>query len=390
MKAPTPPAARVINPVMNSSLEKGSDFRLMVLAPNWLGDVVMHTPLLSYLDKYRSAVAERMGRPVRVHLGVRSVWAGLFQGDRRIDELVPLRRDSKHRGVGGTFRLASLLRRGPYDAVILGPPSLRTGLAAWMARIPTRVGYRTDGRSAFLTVGLDPLTRGRQHYSREMISLGAAWLESMGLPLPELDPKEWPTSLPGLSSLPPAEVNDDSSVWAVAPGTTFGEAKTWPMTRLGDFLALAIEKENVRIVLLGDDSARGFTSGLRDRFKNYWSAEPGDGAPVVDLTGKTDLPAVARLLKASAAFIGNDSGLMHLAAALDCPTVGIFGSSNPDWTAPVGRHTRAIHPEGFACRPCYRKTCNQPEFCLDSVSGEAVLTAVKDLIGGVQLAEEGA
>lgn len=374
---------------MNSSLEKGSHFRLLVLAPNWLGDVVMHTALLSYLDQNRSAVAERMGRPFSIHLGVRNAWADLFGQDPRIDQLVPIPRDRIHRRVGGTFRLAALMRRGPYDAVILGPPSLRAGLAAWMARIPARVGYRTDGRSALLTVGREPLTRGRHHYSREMIALGTAWLESIGLPQPALTNLEWPTSLPGLVGLPPAVVDDGPDVWAVAPGTTFGEAKTWPMTRLGDFIELAIEKENVRVVLLGDASARGFTSGLQERFKNHWSAEPGDGAQVVDLTGQTDLPAVARLLKSSSAFIGNDSGLMHLAAALGCPTVGIFGSSNPDWTAPVGRHTRAIFPEGFSCRPCYRKTCNQAEFCLDSVSGETVLTAVKELIGGVRVAGEG-
>ena len=100
----------------------------------------------------------------------------------------------------------------------------------------------------------------------------------------------------------------------------------------------------------------------------------------MDLTGRTDLVEAVAVLKSSSAFIGNDSGLMHLAAALGKPTVGIFGSSNPDWTAPVGPRTRAIIPHGFACRPCYLKKCNQPVFCLETVEAGAVLTAVEEMI----------
>jgi heptosyltransferase-2 len=200
--------------------------------------------------------------------------------------------------------------------------------------------------------------------------------------------KEWPATLPGCESLPPADPGAGPPVWVVAPGTTYGEAKTWPVTRLGDFIELAIGEAGVRIVLLGDETARGFTLRLRERFKGSWSEEPRSDAALLDLTGQTDLLAAAGVLKSSEAFIGNDSGLMHLAAALDRPTVGVFGSSNPDWTAPLGRHARVVIPAGFSCRPCYRKTCNQAEFCLDTVTGETVLTAVLDLVGGSRVRRE--
>ncbi len=362
--------------------------RLLILAPNWLGDVVMHTPLLSFLHDNRDGIAAVAGRPIAIHLGVRGAWAGLFRDDPRIDELIVMERNRRHRGIWGTFRLANLMRQGGYDAIILGPPSLRTGLAAWLARIPCRVGYRSDGRSPFLTEGLSPVPRGSLHYSREMIRLGQAWLESVGLGNIASLEMERPATLPGCDSLSPADLGAGPPVWVVAPGTTYGEAKTWPVARLGDFLELAIGEAGVRIVLLGDASARGFTLRLRERFRGYWSEEPRSAAALLDLTGKTDLLTAAGILKSSAAFIGNDSGLMHLAAALDRPTIGVFGSSNPDWTAPLGRHTRAIVPAGFSCRPCYRKTCNQAEFCLDTVTGEAVLTAVLDLVGDAQTLQE--
>ena len=367
---------------MNSHPDHCSGLRLLVLAPNWLGDVVMHTPLLSLLHEQRDRITAAVGRTVTIHLGVMRTWAPLFRNDPRIDEMVLLDRDRRDRGILGTFRLASLLKEGGFEAIILGPPSLRTALAAWLARIRCRVGYRYDGRTPFLTNSLPPFARGSRHYSREMIELGHAWLESLGMGLAVSLEDEYPATLPGCDALPPVDMGAGPPVWAVAPGTTYGEAKTWPVHRLGDFLEGAIGEAGVRIVLLGDEAARGFTSRLRERFPQSWSEDTHSGAAILDLTGKTDLLTAAGVLKSSAAFIGNDSGLMHLAAALDRPTVGVFGSSNPDWTAPLGRRARAIAPTGFSCRPCYRKTCNQAEFCLDTVTGKAVLAAVLDQIGG--------
>jgi heptosyltransferase-2 len=366
-----------------------SPYRLLVLAPNWLGDVVMHTPLLSLLHDQRPQVAAAVGRPVAIHLGVKRAWAELFRDDPRVDELMILDRDSRRPGPWWTWRLTSLLRQGGFDAIILGPPSLRVALAAWLARIPSRSGYRSDGRSLFLNLGLPPVPRGRLHYCQEMINLGCLWLDSLAVKAASTRAEDWPVALPGCDRLEPADLGAGPGFWAVAPGTTYGEAKTWPATRLGDFVELALHKAGVRVVLLGDSAARESARGLRERFAAHWSVDPQDGGSLLDLTGRTDLLGAAAVLKSSAAFIGNDSGLMHLAAALGRPTVGVFGSSNPDWTAPGGRQTLAVVPEGFSCRPCYLKKCNQPEFCLDTVSADQVFAAVSELAGHARTGEGG-
>jgi heptosyltransferase-2 len=373
---------------MSDGQDPSLPYRLLILAPNWLGDVVMHTPLLSWLQAHREVATAALGRPVVLELGVLSAWAGLFQDDPRVDNLVVFERPGRTGAVARLLGFAKQLRKGGYDAIILCPPSLRTGLASWLARIPLRVGYRTDGRKLFLNAALDPVPRGSLHFSREMTQLGRHWLESLAI---EAGPKEVDatSSLPGCDALPPVDLGPGSAVWAVAPGTTYGQAKTWPVARLGDFLELAIRRLGVRIVLLGDLAARKFTAGLHERFAADWSEDLGSGAALLDLTGRTDLITAAGILKSCAAFIGNDSGLMHLAGALGRPTVGIFGSSNPDWTAPLGPRTRVVIPEGFACRPCYRKTCNQAEFCLDTVKGETVLAAVQDLTSGMKVQEGG-
>lgn len=362
---------------MTEVRDNPAPLRLLALAPNWLGDVVMFTPLLSLLDDARREISETTGRPLHLVLGVRRAWADLFRDDPRVDELFILERSGRSGGIKGIWKLASRLKAGHFDAVLLGPPSLRVGLAARLAGIGSRVGYRTDGRSLLLTTPLPHVPRGQLHFSREMIGLGEAWLASLGcsvsssgLGLPE-------TSLPACSATAPADVGSGRPVWALAPGTTYGEAKTWPLVRVQEFVTLATRDGGPRIVLLGDSSAREFVARLQAGFAGSWSRDLTASSDVVDLTGRTDLPAAVGVLKAARVFIGNDSGLMHLAAALGLPTIGIFGSSNPQWTSPVGPRTTAVVPEGFSCRPCYRKTCNQAEFCLETVEAETVLDAVR-------------
>ena len=137
-------------------------------------------------------------------------------------------------------------------------------------------------------------------------------------------------------------------------------------------LALLLAGDKHRVVLLGDGQAGKLAKSLTGVLGVEAASDLERGAPLTDLTGRTGLREAAAILAACAGFVGNDSGLMHLAAALGVPTVGIFGSSNPGWTSPLGPRTAAVVADGYACRPCYRKTCNQPRFCLEDVSGARV------------------
>jgi heptosyltransferase-2 len=374
---------------MNSRANPADPLRLLVLAPNWLGDVVMHTPLLSLLAACRGEIRSTLGRDFHVSLGIRGAWSALFTGDERVDELLILDRKGRYGGLGGAWRLANRLKQELFDAVILCPPSLRTGVAVRLAGIPARVGYKTDGRSLLLTDGLHALPRGEQHYSQEMTALGEAWLARIGLAGVERQFPNALTSLPGCDAIPAAVIPSGIPYWVVAPGTTYGEAKTWPLARVGEFATAAKNTAGVRIVFMGDEAARGFTGQLRQTMSSSWGDNLQDANDFVDLTGRTDLVQAVSVLKSAAAFIGNDSGLMHVAAALGRPTVGVFGSSNPDWTSPVGPATRAVVPAGFECRPCYRKKCNQAQFCLETVSPETVLSTVLELTGSEAHAGEG-
>ncbi len=362
---------------MTDSGMSGAARRVLVLAPNWLGDAVMTTPLLTWL----AAVAHAGDAPpLAVHLAVRRAWAPLFTRDNRLAGIHVIERQGRHRGVLGLIRMAHMLRQGNFDAVILGPPSLRAGLAAGLAGIPRRIGYRSDGRTLLLTDGLPVAARGSVHYSAELVELGKRALSVFGLAAGSAAIPE--PRLPGLDVIPARTFAPGPPVLALAPGTTYGEAKTWPLERVAEFVALAAGGGRRRVLLLGDGGATAFAEALQARSALRWGPGNEPSSQVIDMTGRTDLLDAVGLLKGCQAFVGNDSGLMHLAAALGTPSVGIFGSSNPEWTAPRGRSTAWLAADGFDCRPCYRPTCNQAQFCLETIGAASVLTAVDDLLGG--------
>lgn len=346
---------------------------LLLLAPNWLGDVVMASPLLSRL----AAAVDPAGGAVRVHLAVRAAWAPLFAGDPRVSGLVVIERPGRHAGIAGLVRQARDLRGVGAEGIVLGPPSLRAALAAAGAGIGVRVGHRGDGRSALLSVAVARAPRGAVHHADELRDLGDRLLAACGLTA-GADAREaaWGL-LPVFAGR--ARPAAPGPLWVLGAGSTYGSAKEWPAAQARAFVAQAVGALGVRVAVLGDGAAAAFAAEVAGGLPVAAGGRAEPWAGVLDLTGRTGIAEAADLLASADGFVGNDSGLMHLAGALGVPTVGIFGSTNPGWTAPLGPRVRTLAAEGFACRPCYRRTCNQPRFCLATIGPDAVLAALADL-----------
>lgn len=359
--------------------------RVLVQLPNWLGDTVMSTPLLGVLVAAFEALPEYQ-RP-DIYLALRRPWVPLFIEDPRLAGIIVVERRGAHQGLAGVWRLSRNMQTYRFDAVIVCPPSLGSAAAARLAQIPERIGYATDARGFLLTSALALGPRGGGHFAYEMIDLGLELLCRMGIEAPVVPRQGLPlASLPGCGG---RGVAGERPLWVVGPGTTYGEAKMWPVDRVAGLVAAAVLEEGVRVVLLGDDQSAEFVAAIKKKVGLSWSTTLAGGAEIVDLTGRTDLSQVITILNSATAFVGNDSGLMHLAGALGVATVGVFGSSNPQWTHPLGRHTTALAATGFDCQPCYRKRCNQPRFCLDTVSGSQVMAEVRDLLRIMALSGEG-
>ncbi|MCB1183036.1 lipopolysaccharide heptosyltransferase II [bacterium] len=351
--------------------------RILLHMPNWLGDVVMATPLLDHLARAAAAA----GDGGRVDVAVRPAWAPLFRDDPRVGSLLPVERGGRHAGLGGLWRQGRELAAGGYAAVVLGPPSLRAGLVAALSRASVRVGHSGDGRDWLLGSAVARGPRGTRHHAWELLDLGVAAVADLGWPAPLLPDGDLPPpSLAGTAAWEAQPLPDERPLWVVAPGTTYGEAKSWPAARVAELVEAAVRDAGARVVFLGDAAAAPFAAALCSGSRRRAAAAWAEAADLVDLTGRTDLVEVVRVLRAATAFVGNDSGLMHVAGALGVPTVGVFGSSNPDWTRPLGPWTTAVTAAGFPCRPCYRRTCNQPEFCLATIGGAEVFAAACDLV----------
>lgn len=354
-----------------------TDLRLLLAAPNWLGDLVMATSLLDLFD----VGAERAGLPrPELHVSVRRRWRPLLEGDPRLAGLLEYRRTGRHAGLAGIWRQARDWRATGPGAAILLPPSLRAGLAARMSGLGPRVGFRGDGRDLLLS---DPVTRPRRgtlHYTEELARLYAAWVRAVtGSPAPDGLPVPAPRLAAPSGPVPPG-LADGPPIWAVAVGATYGDAKTWPPTRAAELASALFERGGVRVVLLGEASARPYADEIRSRVDAPWRETLAGDAGGVDLVGRTDLIGLAGLLSGAAVFVGNDSGAMHLAAALGTPTVGIFGSSSPVWTRPLGARAAVVAAEDFPCQPCFRRSCDQPRFCLDTIGSARVLAAADALL----------
>jgi len=332
--------------------------RVLVHAPNWLGDLVMATTLL-----------ERCARAgVRPRVLVRRRWACLLRDDPRVDGLLIYERNGRHAGWRGLPGLAARLREaGAVDAVFVLPPSLRAAAAARLSGLGPRIGFGGEGRAPLLDRCVTRPPRGERHFCEEIDLLWRAYRPGDGGPTP--DP-----ALPGMRSGGAGAIADHGRLWSLAVGATYGSAKAWPAAQAAAFADLARE-HGVRLLLLGDAAATAHVRAMAAARPLDWREADQPGAGVVDLTGRTELADAAALLRASAVFVGNDSGLMHLAAALGTPTLGLFGSTNPAWTAPRGRRTRALAVSGFACSPCHRRTCPEPRFCMETLEPADVFAA---------------
>ncbi len=354
----------------------GARRRLLVVAPNWLGDLIMCTPALARL----AASPARETGDLELILGVRSRWLALVARDPRCDRLLPSPRRTGPAGVIGAGRAWRALAP---DAVLLMPPSLRVALAARLAGIPRRIGQVSDARGWLLTTAVPRRARGARHYADELLDLAAAAEAALDL-APPADPSP-PPALPAALRVPAdPRLAGKTPAWALATSGTYGDAKSWPAARAASFVDRAVSECGVRVLLLGDAAAKPAAAAVRAASRCVWRDDPAGGPGGVDLTGRTGLEEVVALLRGCAGFVGCDSGLMHLAASLGVPTLGLFGSTNPAWTAPRGARVGFLAAEGFACSPCYRRRCPMTVYCLDTLDAARVLDRARELIQKTQ------
>ena len=341
--------------------------KILIRATNWVGDAIMALPALR---------AVRAGFP-EVHLAIlaRPYVADLYQDQALADELIEYDLRGVHAGVRGRERLAADLREKKFDAALLLQNAFDAAWIAWRAGIAERIGYNRDGRGMLLTRRVRVPDRGEippheKFYYLELLRR-AGWLKQ----LPEVP--EIRMQVPEVKRGRAAEMLREFGARpgalriAVGAGASYGSAKCWPPERFAGTLNLFLDGNDGEVVLFGTPGEAAVSAAISKKL----TKRP------IDLTGKTSIAELPALLSQCHLFLGNDSGAMHVAAAVGLPVVAVFGPTDPEGTAPVTPRC-AIAQQKPYCSPCFLRRCPTDHRCMNAVTESMVEAAMRS-----QLAE---
>jgi heptosyltransferase II len=327
--------------------------RVAVRVTNWIGDAVMNTPALGAIRAtFPDAEIVVIANPMV---------AELFSPHPYCDRVIVYDKKRAHQGMAGLVRFAGELRRERFDMAILLQKAMEAAIMTFLAGIPIRLGYRTDGRRLLLTHGLPFADKRHRHQSANYLDLLRPFNITGGDGRQRLYCTE--AEIAWADSVLSAER------WAaINPGAAYGSAKRWIPERfaeVGDQLAAEF---NLRIILTG-----GPAEGEIGR-----DIEAAMGCSPLNMIGKTNVRQMMALLSRCSLMVTNDSGPMHVAAALGVPVAAIFGPTDHTATYPLTEHYQIIRREAD-CAPCGARQCPTDHRCMELVSAEDVLKSVRDL-----------
>ena len=329
-----------------------------------MGDSILTIPALEAL---------RRARPeAEITLAVRPWVSELFEQTSAVDHIQVYDRSLQHRGWRGRSRFVSELGRERFDIAILFPNSFESAYLAWKAGIPERIGYATDGRSLLLTrrlnISREILFQHQSLYYLEI--LRQAGFIPLLPPVPQVSLVISGTRHQRARQLLSAKgVSEGKLLVGLNPGAFYGSAKRWLPDRYAALADRFVDASGADVLIFGSASERTMADSIAHEMRH----------PAKIFSGETTLGDLAALLKCCSLFVTNDSGPMHLAAAVGTRTVAIFGPTDSQTTAPLGPHTRVVkHP--VSCSPCLLRECPLDHRCMTSVSVEDVYRVAAGLL----------
>jgi len=337
--------------------------KILVIGVNWVGDMVLSLPAMRGLR--RLFPDAHIGFLARAYLG------DLLRDVADVDEVIPYQpRRGVYRWVY-ELRMVGLLRRRGFDMALILPRSFRSALAAYLAGIPTRIGYVDEGRGFLLTHGI-PRTDALLQVHRTQYYLHI--IECMGgapdgdPPLIEVLPegRRWASGF-----IHSCGMENSHLLVGFNPGATYGSAKCWDPHRFSELGTRLCRDYGACILIFGDQGERELATTI---------AQGIDGK-AVNLAGSTTLPQLAALMETCDVVVTNDTGPMHISAAVKTPVVAIFGSTDPVTTGPCG-NGHIIVRKKVSCSPCLKRVCPMDHQCMDLISTDDVQEALVKIIQG--------
>ena len=334
---------------------------LLVRATNWVGDAIMALPALRAVrSKFPEAHISILARPYV---------ADIYRGQGIADDLLPYDPHAEHRGWRGRERLASALRSRQFDVALLLQNAFDAAWLAWRAQIPRRIGYARDARSLLLTKPI-PVPKPGEIPAHEMfyyleLLRRAGWLENF----PQVDCISLQVSDSARHHAAETLLEAGSRAYArrvaIAAGASYGSAKCWPPDRFAEWANRFLAHNDADILLFGTPGEVPVSNAIVANMHR----KP------IDFTGKTSIADLPALLSQCHLFLGNDSGAMHVAAAVGLPVVAIFGPTDPFGTAPITPRCTIVQDKPY-CSPCFLRRCPTDHRCMTRITPASVEAAV--------------
>ena len=341
---------------------------ILIIAPNWIGDAVMTQPLLAALkSQYPASTIDVLA----------STWvAPIYRACSEVNHVIEANFQHKQLQWGLRKQLANDLRLRGYQACFILPNSLKSALIPWMANIPFRIGYRGELRFGLINIALNnPSKINRPPMVEHYLALSQLLSDEETLAAKALTPKLNVSSSAKQSidkKLSDANI-DSKSVFVFCPGAEYGPTKRWPASHFAELANhLAQQLPNANIILLGSKSDHELAKAILQQSQ--------DSVKIHNWCGNTSLDEAIALIGMAKAVVSNDSGLMHIAAALKTPQIAIFGSSDPAHTPPLSENAKVIWLN-LPCSPCHKKECPLGHLkCLNDILPQQVLATLNTLL----------
>ncbi len=334
---------------------------ILVRGTNWVGDAVMSLPAVAAIRKaFPDARIMVLAKP-----WVRGVYAHCPD----IDGIMTFKQQSGF--LSSRYHVIRQLRDQRFDMAILLQNAFDAALIAFLAGIPCRVGYNTDGRSWLLTHKVmmsEEIRKVHQvyYYLGMLESLG--WKAKEPAPRLVVPPLEKENAVKYLTA---KGYRESDFLLGFNPGAFFGSAKRWFPAHYAAVADRAAKQYGAKCIIFGSTQDLPAAREMASRMQS---------APPIMAAGETSLEELPGMLSMCSLLITNDSGLMHMAAALEVPVVAIFGSTDPRTTSPYGKEHTIIYRQ-VPCSPCLLRECPTDHKCMKAITVDDVWQAVVEKAG---------
>ncbi|HEV8051858.1 MAG TPA: lipopolysaccharide heptosyltransferase II [Parachlamydiaceae bacterium] len=334
---------------------------ILIRMPNWLGDLVMATPIIH--DIRRKWPDANITAMCQANVGA------LLSFDPNLNEVWQFKKPSGWIHRSHHFEIIDTLKRGEYDLGILLTNSFSSAWWFWRGKVTNRIGFAANMRSFLLNKAVPyPENKESQHLVLTYKSL----LEPIGIPLSNTPPKLYISHEEKQGALQILELNgynpDENILIGINPGAAYGTAKCWLPERFQAVTEKLLQDPKVIVAYFGDPSGAPLINDICKKFHSR----------VINFAGKTTIRELMALIESCDVMLTNDSGPMHIAAALNVPLVALFGSTSDVKTGPYGGGT-VIHKR-VECSPCYKRVCPIDFRCMKQIEVDEVYEEIRKQI----------